>query len=79
MIKIDPYILSCIRREIIKVSYFDVGVGLIRSLSPEKVEALICSQNWLQSIYCKKPFDLRALMNEVEGYEDDAGNILTSI
>ncbi len=41
------------------------------SLSPSKVEALICSKNWLQSIHCKKPIDLRALMDEVEEYEDD--------
>lgn len=56
-------------------SAFSVGGRVLdpfrSSLSPPKVEALICSQNWLRSIHCKKPIDLRALMDEVEEYEDD--------
>ena len=45
------------------------------SLSPNTVEALICTQNWLRSKDSTKPINLREAMDEVENYELESGNV----
>ena len=45
------------------------------SLSPNTVEALICTQNWLRSKDSTEPINLREAMDEVENYELESGNV----
>ena len=45
------------------------------SLSPNTVEVLICTQNWLRSNDSTKPINLREIMDEVENYELELGNV----
>jgi len=45
------------------------------SLSPNTVEALICTQNWLRSKDSTEPINLREAMDEVENHELESGNV----
>ena len=45
------------------------------SLSPNTVEALICTQNWLRSNDSTEPINLWEAMDEVENYELESGNV----
>ena len=45
------------------------------SLSPNTVEVLICTQNWLRSNDSTKTINLREIMDEVENYELELGNV----
>ena len=45
------------------------------SLSPNTIEALICTQNWLRSKDSTEPINLREAMDEVENYELELGNV----
>ena len=45
------------------------------SLSPNTVEVLICTQNWLRSKDSTEPINLQEAMNEVENYELESGNV----
>ena len=45
------------------------------SLSPNTVEALICTQNWLRSKDSTEPINLREAMDEVENYELESSNV----
>ena len=45
------------------------------TLSPNTVEVLICTQNWLKSKDSTKPINLQEAMNEVENYELESGNM----
>ena len=45
------------------------------SLSPNTVEVLICTQNWLRSNDSTKPINLREIMDEVENYELELGTV----
>ena len=45
------------------------------SLSPNTVEALICTQNWLRSKDSTEPINLRQAMDEVENYELESSNM----
>ena len=49
------------------------------SLSPNIVEALICTKNWLKDAKKKRPIKLRELMDNVEdmdGFEIDTGKYI---
>ena len=51
----------------------------LSSLSPNIVEALICTQNWLKDAKKKKPIKLRECMDTVEdmdGFEIDTGKYI---
>ena len=51
----------------------------LSSLSPNTVEALICTQNWLKDAKKKKPIKLRECMDTVEdmdGFEIDTGKYI---
>ena len=45
------------------------------SLSPNTIEALICTQNWLRSKDSTEPINLREAMDEVENYELESSNV----
>ena len=45
------------------------------SLSPNTVEVLICTQNWLRSKDSTEPINLQEAMNEVENYELESSNV----
>ena len=45
------------------------------SLSPNTVEALICTQNWLRTKHSTEPINLWEAMNEVENYKLESGNV----
>ena len=45
------------------------------SLSPNTVEALICTQNWLRTKHSTEPINLREAMDEVENYELELSNM----
>ena len=45
------------------------------SLSPNTVEVLICTQNWLRSNDSTKSINLREVMDEVENYELEPSNV----
>ena len=65
----------------IVVSEFAFSIGgpvldpFRNSLSPNTVEVLICTQNWLRSNDSTKPINLREVMDEVENYELEPGNV----
>ena len=60
-------------------SAFSIGGHVLdpfcKSLSPNTVETLICTQNWLRSNDSTKPINLREIMDEVENYELELGNV----
>ena len=45
------------------------------SLSPNTVEALISTQNWLRSKDSTEPINLQEAMDEVENYELESSNV----
>ena len=84
-------VLSQIARDVLAISIstvasesaFSTGrrvLDLFRnSLSPNTVEALICTQNWLKDAKRKKPLKLRECMDNVEDMDDfeiDIGKII---
>ena len=65
----------------IVVSEFAFSIGgpvldpFRNSLSPNTIEVLICTKNWLRSNDSTKPINLREVMDEVENYELEPGNV----
>ena len=45
------------------------------SLSPNTVEVLICTQNWLRSKDSTRPINLREAMDEVKNFELESDNV----
>ena len=80
-------ILSQVARDVLAIpvsaiateSAFSTGGRVLdpfrSSLSPNTVEALICTQNWLRSKDSTEPINLREAMDEVENYELESGNV----
>ena len=81
-------VLSQIVRDVLAIPVFTVAsesafstgghvLDLFRSsLSPNTVEVLICTQNWLKDAKKKRPIKFRECMNNVEdmnGFEIDTG------